>query len=137
MRAAGLVIAALMLAACGGGPPASLPEATLPPGLQGDIEGRGTEPFWAVKTAGDRIILERPEHPPLTLAAEPPREEAGAAIWDGAAADPPVRVAARVQPGCSDGMSDLVYPLAVEVTIGGETLKGCGARAGEMPRGQR
>jgi uncharacterized membrane protein len=37
---------------------------------------------------------------------------------------------------CSDGMSDLAYPLTVEVTAQGATLKGCGAKTSEMPKGE-
>lgn len=153
MRAAALTLAALALAACERPSPEPAPPAPAPaeapavpaadppaspappPELQGDIEGRGTEPFWAVKVTGGQITLERPDHPTLTAGAAPARTEGGAAVWDAATANPPITVAARVQPGCSDGMSDLSYPLAVEVMVGGETLKGCGARAGEMPRG--
>lgn len=157
MRAAALALAALTLAACGRPAPepatpapasaeapalpgAETPAATpptLPAELQGDIEGRGTEPFWAVRVTGGQITLERPDHPTVAAGAGPVRAEGGAAAWEAATANPPLRVTARVQPGCSDGMSDLSYPLAVEVTVGGETLKGCGARAGEMPRGER
>jgi len=31
----------------------------------------------------------------------------------------------RAQPGCSDGMSDRRYPLAAELTVGGEERRGC------------
>jgi uncharacterized membrane protein len=152
MRAAAVALAALVLAACGGPEPAppapSAPAETpaapaeaappaLPAELQGDVEGRGTEPFWAVKVAGGQITLERPDHPPLTVGAAPVRADGEAAVWEAPTANPPLRVTARVQPGCSDGMSDLAYPLAVEVTVGGETLKGCGAKSGEMPQGER
>ncbi|MFC3080483.1 COG3650 family protein [Phenylobacterium terrae] len=153
MRAAVAVLAALILTACerpapepapapaapaeAPAPPAAATPPALPAELQGDIEGRGTEPFWAVKVTGGQITLERPDHPTVAAGAGSVRAEDGAAVWEAATVNPPLRVTARVQPGCSDGMSDLSYPLAVEVTVGGETLKGCGARAGEMPRGER
>lgn len=155
MRAAALVLVLLTLAACERpvppappAPPAPVspveaptppapPPSVLPAELQGDIEGRGTEPFWAVKVSGGQITLERPDHPAVTAGAAPVRAEESAAVWEAAAVNPPLKVIARPQPGCSDGMSDLSYPLAVEVTVGGETLKGCGARAGGMPRGER
>lgn len=149
MRAAVVTLAALTLAACerpaapepaappAPAAPAVAPPPALPAQVQGDIEGRGTEPFWAVKVSAGQITLERPDHAPLTVGAAPVRAEGEAAAWEAATANPSLRVTVRAQPGCSDGMSDLVYPLAVEVTVGGETLKGCGARAGEMPRGER
>jgi uncharacterized membrane protein len=151
MRTAALALAAFSLAACGRpAPDAAAPaeptaaavvppvaEPPLPAQLQGDIQGRGTEPFWAVTVAGGQITLERPDHSPLTAVAAPARAQDGAAVWEAPTANPPLTVTARVEPGCSDGMSDLVYPLAVELTLGGETLKGCGARSGEMPRGER
>ncbi|MFA5599619.1 MAG: hypothetical protein WCY15_04395 [Phenylobacterium sp.] len=148
MRAALLALAALTLAACGrpapepvtqpGPAPAPTAETPqVPAGLTGGVEGRGTEPFWAVTVKDGRLTLERPDHPPLTAAVGPARLQDGAVVWDTPAVNPPIRVAAREAPGCSDGMSDLSYPLAVELTLDGETLKGCGARAGEMPRGER
>lgn len=151
MRAAAVALAALTLAACerpepdpapaaqtpAEAPPPTATPPALPAELQGDIEGRGTEPFWAVKVIGGQITLERAGHPPLTAPAAPARAEGEGAVWEAPGANPPLRVTARVQPGCSDGMSDLSYPLAVEVVVGGETLKGCGAPAGELPRGER
>lgn len=146
MRAATLALAVLTVGACGRpAPNAAAPDRpseapavmAIPAELQGGVEGRGTEPFWAVTVAGGQIDLQRPDHPPLTAGASNARAVEGAAVWDGRSADAPLQVSARVQPGCSDGMSDLVYPLAVEVRIGGDVLRGCGAPAGQMPRGER
>jgi uncharacterized membrane protein len=146
MRAAPLALA-LALAACQQPEAPPAPEASPPPSAPavdpapaapaasrlGDIEGRGTEPFWFVRVAGDAITLERPDHPTLTATGAAAGVEGERTVWQAQT----VRVAAWSQPGCSDGMSELAYPLAVEVVVGGETLKGCGARAGELPRGER
>jgi uncharacterized membrane protein len=35
---------------------------------------------------------------------------------------------------CSDGMSDLKYPMSAEVVLVNETLKGCAARTAELPK---
>ena len=53
------------------------------------------------------------------------------AVWN--ARDLTIRL--EHQPGCSDGMSDNRYPYAATVTVKGEVLKGCAARADQWPRG--
>ena len=58
----------------------------------------------------------------------------GAAIWESTAGDKPIKITLREQPGCSDGMSDLKYPLAAEDALGGTTYKGCAAKTSEKPR---
>jgi len=45
----------------------------------------------------------------------------------------PMSVTLR-QGACSDGMSDLRYDYVAEVSLAGETLKGCAGKADAMPR---
>ncbi|HEY9217462.1 MAG TPA: hypothetical protein VIO94_05385, partial [Phenylobacterium sp.] len=114
------------------------PPAAMPAALQGDIEARGTEPFWGLKLQSGNVTIERPDQPKLIAFLAVNRMEGEQAVWQTSAEKPLIRLVVRPQPGCSDGMSDLSYPLAVELTISGtETLKGCGAKAGEMPTGER
>ena len=34
---------------------------------------------------------------------------------------------------CSDGMSDLRYPMTAEVALAGETLRGCAIKLSDVP----
>ena len=51
----------------------------------------------------------------------------GGGTWTGALGGRPFVLATRPQAGCSDGMSDRRYPLAAELTVGGEQRQGCAA----------
>ena len=89
----------------------------------------GTEPFWGV-TIGDTILLQRPDHPDLTATNAGPTINGEVAMWNAR------EFTIRLSPGvCSDGMSDNRYPYAATVTVKGEVLKGCAARADQWPKG--
>ena len=92
----------------------------VPPSSETRYRAVGTEPFWAVTVKGSMMTLERPSHPPLSLAVA--RTDDGRAIrylGDG--------FAMVVTEGpCSDGMSDAVWADRVSVSFGDGTLKGCG-----------
>lgn len=90
----------------------------------------GTEPFWGVQI-GDKITLQRPDYPNLVVANAGPSINGDVAVWN--ARDITIRL--EPQAGCSDGMSDNRYPYAARVTVKGEVLKGCAARADQWPRG--
>lgn len=80
----------------------------------------GTEPFWSVTVRQGRATLERPDHPPLTVAVtltDDPR--ALRYVGEG--------LTLLVTPGpCSDGMSDALYADKTQLAFGEGTLKGCG-----------
>ena len=148
MRAS-ILIAALALAACQpqapdgslAQPPADAPplpaEPAPPPAtpaaFQGDIDAHGTEPFWAVEIRQTQISFKTPEAS-IVFPAGGMAVADGAAVWESTAGDKPIKITLREQPGCSDGMSDLRYPLAAEVALGGTTYKGCAAKTSEKPR---
>jgi uncharacterized membrane protein len=148
MRAS-ILIAALALAACQpqapdgslAQPPADAPplpaEPAPPPAtpaaFQGDIDAHGTEPFWAVEIRQTQISFKTPEAS-IVFPAGGMAVADGAAVWESTAGDKPIKITLREQPGCSDGMSDLKYPLAAEVALGGTTYKGCAAKTSEKPR---
>ncbi|KQW69272.1 hypothetical protein ASE17_12470 [Phenylobacterium sp. Root77] len=155
MRAVLLALAAVSLAACQpqapdgspAQPPADAPAAPAAPAVpaaapaepptpdafKGDIDAHGTEPFWGVQIRETQIGFSTPDanvtfpNKGMTLAG-------GKAVWESAAGDKPIKVTLSEQPGCSDGMSDLKYPLAAEVALGGTTYKGCAAKTSERPR---
>ena len=148
MRAS-ILIAALALAACQpqapdgslAQPPADAPplpaEPAPPPAtpaaFQGDIDAHGTEPFWAVEIRQTQISFKTPEAS-IVFPAGGMAVADGAAVWESTAGDKPIKITLREQPGCSDRMSDLKYPLAAEVALGGTTYKGCAAKTSEKPR---
>jgi uncharacterized membrane protein len=152
-----LSVSALLLTACGqdeapGGmdapPPADAPASVVPPLKDGlvslDAKGvgefavdfglRGTEPFWGLNIAGDRLTLTRPEPPAVEATSRSFVATERQAVWTGETADGRTIVATLTKGDCSDGMSDLDYPYVAEVRLGGETLKGCGFRTDAQPR---
>ena len=100
--------------------PVHLLPAAPPAEFSGDIDVRGTEPFWSVKIRKDALTLERPQPPSRSVPNAGPSMEDEAAVWRGDQLKVSLRKAA-----CSDGMSDKAYPMSAEVIAAGETLKGC------------
>ncbi|MDH5832480.1 MliC family protein [Luteimonas kalidii] len=93
------------------------------------FRGLGTEPFWSLEVGEG-------EPPEIALALDMGERElvvAGAgplASGEGFAghADDGSPVTLRITRGdCSDGMSDQVYPAAVELGVGDQVYRGCGA----------
>jgi uncharacterized membrane protein len=107
--------------------------ATLPEAFKGDLDAHGTEPFWGVKIRDAQIEFSTPEAN-ITFPNHGGAVVDGKAVWESTAGDKPIKVTLSEQPGCSDGMSDLKYPLAAEVALGGTTYKGCAAKTSERPR---
>jgi uncharacterized membrane protein len=147
MRLALVLPVALFLGACrpshdGGAPatepaspPASAPgpvAAPLDPAFAGDLDAKGTEPFWAVQIRKETLTLARPDHADLTAPHGRPQVRDGATVWSGGFGRAALKVTLR-KANCSDGMSDRTYPLAAEVEVGDETLKGCAAPASVNP----
>jgi uncharacterized membrane protein len=89
------------------------------------IRAVGTEPFWAVRVEGRCVTYSTPEN------------QAGVRIWTrfdgtsengrwvGALDGSAFVMETEPQPGCSDGMSDNRYPIAVMLTVRGEKRTGC------------
>jgi uncharacterized membrane protein len=87
----------------------------------------GTEPFWGIEIAPDVLVFTGVDRPEFRAPNPGARVEGEIAVI--AARDPQglaltIKLKAAT---CSDGMSDYVYPLEAEVTLGAETLKGCAA----------
>ena len=151
MRSFVLAVASLLaLAACSpqapdgsnAAPPADAPATPPPPAaapipeeFSGDINARGTEPFWGLQIRGTQITLQRPDHPAAVGPNPGLTMQEGKAVWETQAGTDRLVVTLRLE-DCSDGMSDLKYDYAAEVVIGSETLKGCAGKAGAMPKGQ-
>jgi uncharacterized membrane protein len=86
----------------------------------------GTEPFWGARIAGRCVTYSHPEDQAGTRIWT--RYSAGAnggGTWSGALGGRLFELRTRPQPGCSDGMSDKRYPIAVTLKVGGEERTGC------------
>ena len=89
----------------------------------------GTEPFWGARIEGRCVTYSHLEDQQGTRVwtKYTPRS-GGGGTWRGALYGKSFVLTTRPQPGCSDGMSDNRYPIAVELTVGGEQRRGCAER---------
>ena len=85
----------------------------------------GTEPFWGARIEGRCVTYSHPEDLQGTRIWTRYSAKSGGGTWTGALGGRRFVLTSRPQPGCSDGMSDQSYPLAVELTVGGEQRRGC------------
>lgn len=121
-----LFLAPVLLAACASATGTS--EQTAPfDGIAADetVYFVGTEPFWGGESSGESLTYSTPENiDGTTIAVRRFAGNVGIGIsgtLDGQAFD------MAVTPGdCSDGMSDIAYPLTVTLSIGDEQREGCG-----------
>ena len=113
-------------------PPAGVSACLVQDGERLDVaplRALGTEPFWAARIEGRCVTYSHPDDQDGTrvwtrYAALP----GGGARWSGALGGRRFELTARPQPGCSDGMSDRRYPMAVELIVHGERRRGCADR---------
>jgi uncharacterized membrane protein len=85
----------------------------------------GTEPFWAADVEGRCVTYSTPENQKGTRVWTKFSGSAEQGRWSGALDGRPFVLSTRAQSGCSDGMSDNRYPIAVALTVGGEQRSGC------------
>ena len=87
----------------------------------------GTEPFWGIEMTPQDLAFTGVDRPEFHAPNPGARIEGEIVVI--AARDPQgLALTIRLKPvKCSDGLSDFVYPLEAEVTLGPETLKGCAA----------
>jgi uncharacterized membrane protein len=86
----------------------------------------GTEPFWGANIEGRCVTYSHPDNQSGTRVwTRYAASGSGGGTWTGTLEGKPFVLTTRRQPGCSDGMSDRRYPLAVELTVGGEQRRGC------------
>lgn len=89
------------------------------------IRAIGTEPFWGAKIEGRCVTYSHPEDQAGTRVWTRYASGAGGGTWSGALGGQRFELRTRPQAGCSDGMSDKSYPIAVDLTVGGEQRTGC------------
>jgi uncharacterized membrane protein len=85
------------------------------------FRARGNEPFWSVTVANGRMTYARAGEAGFSVRTPARQETEIGYLWR----TPRLTVEVMHQ-RCSDGMSDLLYPADVRVTVDGEELRGCG-----------
>lgn len=135
-------LALLLLCACQPrGPDKGAPEAApaAAPATVMDISrpitARGTEPFWALTIDGTAFRLIRPGRPDLIAEAPGAAISNGRAIWIAKAADGQQMTVTLYLGDCSDGMSDIGYPMSAEVALLNEAFRGCAGPTADTPQG--
>ena len=139
------VVLPLTLLGCGGAPPpppaADAPEPVEETAVTGatwdpwqdakqrgiDVRAIGNEPGWFLEIDHERwmrLLYDYAEKQ-ATLPAVPPVVTNGTTTYAAATDAHSLRVTIDAR-ACSDGMSDMMYPLAVTVVIDGRSLRGCG-----------
>lgn len=130
-------LASAFVAACKGDPaaPSTEPQGSQPVSACRVQDGRpvpanairaiGTEPFWGARVEGRCVTYSHPDDQDGTRVWTKFSGTAENGTWSGALSGQPFVMKTRPQPGCSDGMSDNRYPIAVTLTVGGEERRGC------------
>lgn len=89
------------------------------------LKGVGTEPFWGVRIEGRCVTYSTPEDQDGTRVWTQFSGTAESGTWTGALDKQPFVLRTHPEPGCSDGMSDNRYPIAVTLAVRGEERTGC------------
>ena len=89
------------------------------------LKAVGTEPFWSADVDGRCVTYSTPENQQgiRIWARFTGTRETGE--WSGSIGKDRFILATRPEAGCSDGMSDRTYPIAVTLKIGGDERRGC------------
>ena len=85
----------------------------------------GTEPFWGARIQGRCVTYSHPENQQGSRVWTRYTAQPGGGRWIGALDGRRFELVTRAESGCSDGMSDKTYPIAVELLVGGERRTGC------------
>lgn len=95
------------------------------------VAAHGTEPFWAVSIDASGVAYRTPEDTAGVRFPPARRRTAGniVAYRSERATGEPRSIEVRLRSGpCSNGMSEIQYPLTAEVHLMGDTLRGCAER---------
>jgi uncharacterized membrane protein len=138
-------LARAFVAACSDGAPARAAAAPPgPPSASGgpcsvqdgkplkipSLRAVGTEPFWGARIEGRCVTYSHPDDQKGTrIWARFTAGSRGGGTWAGSLGGRRFELRTRAEPGCSDGMSDRRYPIAVDLIVGGEKRTGCAERA--------
>ena len=123
-RARGLASGGALLALMG---LAATSAAAMSLDLSGTIEAKGAKPAWSLQISDTRFTLTRPGKPAVQATAPGSMITPQGASWAARTADGrPMQVSLRSH-ACT--LAGRQYPMAVQVSLGGETLSGCAAKA--------
>ena len=91
------------------------------------VKAIGTEPFWAARTDGRCVTYSTPEDQKGTRIWTHVDTGPQGPVWNGALRGRQFQLYVKpaAPPGCSDGMSDKVYPMDAVLRVDGETRNGC------------
>ena len=89
------------------------------------LKAVGTEPFWAAQIDGRCVTYSTPEDQKGTRIWTQIGNGPMGGIWVGTYKGKPFRLVPIPVPSCSDGMSDKVYSMKVDLLVEGETRTGC------------
>jgi uncharacterized membrane protein len=89
------------------------------------LKAVGTEPFWGARIEGRCVTYSHPDDQKGTRlwTRFTPGPDGG--IWAGALGGHKFELRTRTAAGCSDGMSDKRYPIAVKLIVNDEQRSGC------------
>ena len=90
-----------------------------------NLRAVGTEPFWGAKVEGRCVTYSHPEDQSGTRVWTKFSGSATNGTWTGSLDGQLFIMRTLPRAGCSDGMSDILYPIAVSLTVGGEQRNGC------------
>lgn len=90
-----------------------------------NLRAVGTEPFWGAKVEGRCVTYSHPEDQSGTRVWTKFSGSATNGTWTGSLDGQLFIMRTLPRAGCSDGMSDNLYPIAVSLTVGGEQRNGC------------
>jgi uncharacterized membrane protein len=86
----------------------------------------GTEPFWSAQVEGRCVTYSTPDDQQGTRVwtrySQGPNS---GGVWIGQLGGKRFEMRSRPDSGCSDGMSDKRYPIAVELVVDSQQLRGC------------
>jgi len=89
------------------------------------LKAIGTEPFWGARIEGRCVTYSTPEDQDGTRVWTQFTGTTEGGTWTGFLGDQRFVLRTRPEQGCSDGMSDNRYPIAVSLTVCGEERTGC------------
>lgn len=92
------------------------------------LKAIGTEPFWGADINGRCVTYSTPEDQKGTRVWTRFSGTAERGAWAGYLDNQRFTLRTRPDDGCSDGMSDRRYPIAVTLTVRGEERNGCADR---------
>jgi len=94
------------------------------------FRAQGNEPFWTVVVADEGLLYKTPEHLSGNVLAATKKHQHGAWVYTAEWAGQPFILNVQQEP-CEDDMSGWQFNYTTQLTVEGQTHKGCGNALGE------